>query len=387
MNQSNIEEMAERLAAVERALHAAQDEMSELRKNWRQTIHRRATLMMVVIATGILIAMWGRTGITYAQGPGQWVDAPFRVKGSNGRVLFQISEEEEGVQATLWNKEAQPVAAVMAISTGGRFLAAGPDAMPRASIGVTDSGDGAMAIWNRDNEAIADIIRGSRGQGLGVYDKEGNNKVEVATTSTNAAVIRLKSEYSDLATSLYVDNNNSGIFVRDPASDLPIATVGLESPSSPEGQTTPPREGLVVFGSGGQPVASVYQNQVDSGTVAVWKGGAEGQDSNKNSGAAFGVGDQGPVLRVTDKDATVALAVVNGKPEIDLTAADLGLVQIKQGDTGGGYLALANSAGNAMVEAGVGPTGTGVVRTFPFNGMATGILGLPGTYIAGRPKQ
>ena len=48
-----------------------------------------------------------------------------------------------------------------------------------------------------------------------------------------------------------------------------------------------------------------------------------------------------------------------------------------------GTFQLANSSGDAVVEAGLLPTGAGVVRTYPNGGVVGGPLGLPGTFIMG----
>ena len=60
------------------------------------------------------------------------------------------------------------------------------------------------------------------------------------------------------------------------------------------------------------------------------------------------------------------------------------VVRIGEG-TGGGLLQIANSGGNAMVEAGLHPTGAGIVRAYPLGSPGGGMVGMPGTFIMGRP--
>ena len=58
------------------------------------------------------------------------------------------------------------------------------------------------------------------------------------------------------------------------------------------------------------------------------------------------------------------------------------IVRLGEGQ-GGGLFQLANGGGSAMVEAGVLPTGEGVVRAYPLGNPALGLVGMPGTFIMG----
>ena len=52
---------------------------------------------------------------------------------------------------------------------------------------------------------------------------------------------------------------------------------------------------------------------------------------------------------------------------------------------GGGLLQIANGEGFAMVEAGIHPSGVGLVRAFPVRSPGAGMVGMPGTFLIGRP--
>ena len=52
--------------------------------------------------------------------------------------------------------------------------------------------------------------------------------------------------------------------------------------------------------------------------------------------------------------------------------------------TAGGLLQLANSGGNAMVEAGIHTSGVGLVRAYPIGSPGLGMVGMPGTFLLGR---
>ncbi len=59
---------------------------------------------------------------------------------------------------------------------------------------------------------------------------------------------------------------------------------------------------------------------------------------------------------------------------------------LSEGKTAGGLFVLTSSTGERMVAAGVQPEGFGVVQTGPASFMQAAGLGLPGSYIAGKPK-
>jgi hypothetical protein len=65
------------------------------------------------------------------------------------------------------------------------------------------------------------------------------------------------------------------------------------------------------------------------------------------------------------------------------SASGTTIARLGEGNAGG-LFQLANSGGNAMVDAGVLPSGAGAVRAYPLGSPSAGLLGMPGTFIMGR---
>jgi hypothetical protein len=84
----------------------------------------------------------------------------------------------------------------------------------------------------------------------------------------------------------------------------------------------------------------------------------------------------------------VMLVSTDGRAGIGIQNAEGTLVgNLGEGGTGGGLLSLTNSSGETMVEAGTTDGGFGVVRAGPEGFKpGLGLLGLPGSYIAGKAK-
>jgi hypothetical protein len=85
----------------------------------------------------------------------------------------------------------------------------------------------------------------------------------------------------------------------------------------------------------------------------------------------------------------LALAVADGKSSLVMSSkADISIVDIGEGAHGGAFQ-LSDAGGTLAVEAGITPTGVGVVRTHPQGNMTggnfvgAGILGLPTSTICG----
>jgi hypothetical protein len=90
-------------------------------------------------------------------------------------------------------------------------------------------------------------------------------------------------------------------------------------------------------------------------------------------------GNGGAMMYVQPSTNSGIVEVVN--------AAGVAVASLWTGEGGDGRLHLRNASGQVMVEAGVTVGGIGVVRTGPhsFN-PGIGFLGLPGSYIAGKPQ-
>jgi len=385
--QSQMKDLTERLAAVEAALTAARMEIADLRRRADKNARVRPLVAVATVAVAsMLIAPWG-FGVTHAESGGSVVTAPFIVRDLDGQTVLRVDAAGGLNQLALLNPQGVGVTALVADHLGGMLIAAGPDGQTRASLGLTEFGDGGLALWDVDRKPIADLLKGPNGgRGLGIYDSDGKNKIEVATQpANNAAMVRVKSADQPHAALLFVDNNNSGLFVKDPVTGSLIAGVGLDSPDpGPDGALVPARSGLTVFSTDGKPVVEAYQNPGGHGSLIVR------HKSDPKLGAVVGVSDEGPalVMYTTGGAQRAELAVLNGKPTLEMqNGANAQIVQITEGMYGGGRLQLGNSTNNTVVEAGVLENGHGLVRAYPWQASTPGMfLGLPGTYIVGHER-
>ena len=93
----------------------------------------------------------------------------------------------------------------------------------------------------------------------------------------------------------------------------------------------------------------------------------------------------GVVSRQGEKPRASLGIGADGKAFMDIATESAIVGHFGQGAAGGGLLQLANPGGNAQVEAGVLASGAGIVRTFPNGNPGAGLVGMPGTFIMGRP--
>ena len=144
----------------------------------------------------------------------------------------------------------------------------------------------------------------------------------------------------------------ANVFVRD--KDRNRVNLGLND----KGQ-----HGLRVYEPGGKLVAGIGQGTAGDGVATV-------SDSQGNQRAAMFV----------HPDGGGAIQVMN--------ASGLGVATLFATKAGNGQLQLTNNAGVTMVEAGVNEYNIGSVRAGPAGfHPGVGILGLPGSYIAGKSAQ
>ena len=381
MSSQSIEALMERVAAAERSAQAARAEVAALRDALTRGPRGRSRVGVFAMALVLLIAFGEVWRVAYAQGGFGVIQAPLIVRGKSG-VIFSVVEGENANQATLFDRGGNGVAMMGAAREGGMFLAAGLDGETRAGLGVENGGGGGLSLFDASNQPLASINQFDSLSGLTVYDTNGNPKAAVGAAGDKPLVL-LNSNTQSPATALFVDTNDSGLAIVDPAVGTPIVHLGLQTPAAPsaDGTLSPAREGLTVFSSSGKPIVRAFRNPAGNGSVSVI------DQNDEQQGAVLGVAPEGPVvvMRTAGGAQRAALGVLGGKAAIELrNAAGKGIAQITEGPGSAGQLGLGNSNGDTVVEAGTLENGNGLVRVYPWRATTPGmLLGMPGTYIVG----
>jgi hypothetical protein len=219
---------------------------------------------------------------------GNKVVAPFTVVDRDGKRIFDVDRDANGVRAQVYSASDEGVATMWGLNTGGQFVAR------------------SVAAGAGDVSAYLGIFR----------------------------------------------NRASGVQVLE--GGAPRLDLGRDGGSG--------AYRLKVFGSDGKAVAGIGQNSVGAGTAQV--------------------ADQSGVVR--------AVLAVDDKGHADIyNGSGVGVALLTEGPSAGGNLTIYGSAGSKagapMVEAGVTAEGIGVVRAGPEGFKpGLGLLGLPGSYIAGK---
>jgi hypothetical protein len=129
-------------------------------------------------------------------------------------------------------------------------------------------------------------------------------------------------------------------------------------------------------GPSGTPLATVGEAKVGGGVVLAYS--AAGQIAAVVSGT-------GQILAADGGTIRAAMVAEKGQGSFTIRNGS-GTTVARFGEgTGGGLLQIANSGGHAMVEAGIHPSGVGLVRAFPVRSPGAGMVGMPGTFLIGRP--
>jgi len=135
--------------------------------------------------------------------------------------------------------------------------------------------------------------------------------------------------------------------------------------------------GLTVAGTGPTVVARIGEASVGGGVVATYHGSG-------NIGAILSGTGQVQVANSAGQTFATMVAEKNQGAFTIRSASGTTVARLGEG-TGGGLLQLADHGGNAMVEAGIHTSGVGLVRTYPLGNPALGLVGMPGTFLLGRP--
>ena len=106
--------------------------------------------------------------------------------------------------------------------------------------------------------------------------------------------------------------------------------------------------------------------------------------------ASIGEGKDGGGVAVGDRDGAKVVMIADNAagPRVVIQRPGSMLGVLERSESGGGVFRIFNAAGDQMVEAIAGKDGYGVVAAGPNQFKpGTGFLGLPASYIAGKPKQ
>jgi hypothetical protein len=123
----------------------------------------------------------------------------------------------------------------------------------------------------------------------------------------------------------------------------------------------------------GSAIATMGEARVGGGVFVAADGDGKTRMLMSGQGELHAV-DPGGVTRAT-VTSEGALSVRNSN--------NATIVKLSGSPAGNGVFELADTSGNAMVEAGILPTSEGVVRAYPLGGPPGTMLGMPGTMLKG----
>jgi hypothetical protein len=380
---TTIEALTERVRDLEHSLTLAHTQISSMRAATNKSSRARAALTFLNIGLICGVVVLGHARAIFADEQGHTVTAPFIVLSRSGQKLLKVEDYDHDMDLVLYDRAGRTAAGLLANDRGGHVVINGPDEKTRGALGVDNDGTGYLVLRDNEQRLMADISRGKKGgQGLGVYDRHGDLKLEAFATADNEAQISLKKGPNENLITLLVGQGASTVYLRDNALQ-PVALLGkyTHDENSAEGSSkSVTHRGLSIYGESGSPVIEAKLDADGDGNIKVKAG------SDPDLGVFLGFGDKEPVFCLHTKGkCQVALGVSDGKPGINMSSASgASLVNLAEGSFGEGILQLGNSSGTSIVEAGATEDGRGIVRAFPY--AAGGGMGLfPGAYIRGRP--
>lgn len=279
------------------------------------------------------------------QQQGSRVKAPFEVVDAAGKTIAKIETVTNG-------------RAALTVGTGNGGV----------SIGVGASGAGAVLVRRADGNVGVELSQtGGRPMGVYVLDTAGAKAVAELTADTKGNGKLTIGDSNAGGVTMGVGASGAGVHVVRRAD----GKVGVDV-SQLEGR---PMAVRVLDAAGSKPLAMLGVAANGAGVVATY-------DPAGNLRAIMN-GLQGEIHTIDAAGKSRATMTAEGAFSIRNTQGTT-VVRIGEGSAGGGALQMANSGGNAMVEAGTLPTGVGVVRAYPLGTSAAGLIGLPGTFIMGR---
>lgn len=438
MVSDRVVELEARLSRQEQLLRTACFQFEQSLTDARSRRRRSRTLAGTTIVLAAIA--WMRAPAPLAQGTPQTltVKAPFLVVDDGGRKILEVSTEN-GVQGLLVRSPDGKVV-VQASSTesgGGMVLARGGKAV--AGLAVDPDGAGRLKLTGSEGRIIATISDQAAqiNRTLVVADRQEQPVMEVRAAADGARGILIRESDRSVAAQISsMPGGGGAVMARSGGSSgvvsmlraYPDGSPGLRMLSSSGTLAEIKKTGLTLNDSQGHPVllAGDKSDQNDRGMSVFADGGKAGVSlsaDNKGgivrvlnaSGGAVGgllARESGGGLALTGPsggNSAVSLSVESTGGTLRVFPQGGGPAQVEVGSgagggavtvyaNGGSPAALVHAAGSGagrlelsragqiLVEAGVLPSGLGVVRTGP--GTRPGnAVGLPGTYIMGAKRK
>jgi len=283
------------------------------------------------------------------------VDAGVGASGT-GFVVVRTGKAQPGI--SLGQRDGQPLAVTVHDSAGSTSV---------AQLGADGSGGGRLTVRGegRTVATLGPSQLGQLGLTLGTNDKAPGATFGLLRDGSGQAVLS--------------DEGGGEVVV----GGFKTAPVGLRllDTSGSERVTIAANEkgafGVAVKGTGQTMAALIGEATIGGGVMGTY-----------NSAGTIGaiVSGTGQIHVANDAGQTFATMVAEKNQGAFTIRSASGTTVARLGEgTGGGLLQLADLGGNAMVEAGIHPSGVGLVRTHPIANPGLGMVGLPGTFLLGRP--
>ena len=333
------------------------------------------------------------------------VTAPFEVVDERGRVVVRITADKTG-EISLLDADGQQSVSIsersVAVVANRQRVAQLAAVDGRGSIAITfDAGDGGgqkiaaelttdpesskqgvLRVYGGSQNGVGAVVNG-RGEVL-VFDPDAPSDSDLAgitVESDGGGKIFVKNDHGESIVelseaegqgqgSLTVANQQGDAIFKVSEKIEPVENAVTIS-------KVETKLAINVYGSSKEPLVSMGEAKVGGGVFAAY-------NMAKKIGAILS--GTGQIHVADDSGRTFATMVAEKGQGAFTIRSQSGTTVARLGEgTGGGLFQLANHAGNALVEAGIHPADVGLVRTFPLGRTGATMVGLPGTFLIGRP--
>lgn len=372
-------DLTARVEQIARELVDTRRELEQLRAERRTSRATVATLMVL----GALSATWSASAKAVVIQPAR-VNAPFEVVDASGKAIFSVIESGAptggGVVVTGGDANGARHGLYVLNKSGARVV----------GLGQMETGDGSLLVRNSEGQPVFTVTNGAPAgsglvvtggeggarQGLYVLNRAGASVVSLGQAEGGYGAILVRDQ--DAKTRMRLDGTGT-LSVEDAAGKGIFRVSEKLSPTSARvsiGASETGHYSLRLSGPSGTQLVTLGEAKVGGGVALAYN--AAGEIGAVVSGTGQIHAADAGVIRV-------AMVAEKGQGSFSVRNAS-GTTVARFGEgTGGGLLQIANSGGNAMVEAGIHPSGVGLVRAFPVRSPGAGMVGMPGTFLIGRP--